>query len=166
MHGFSNKRHYGFLGNSYLGEWVNLGAGTNNSNLKNNYNTIKVHVDGKRVDTGSQFVGLFMGDHCRSAIGTTFNTATFIGVGCNVFGNGFPPKYVEDFTWNCIERKEVYNFEKFLESAHRMMIRREVELTAEEIRLLKALYDSRNVVCISTYKAGTGAGRSELQESS
>lgn len=166
LHGYTNKRHSGFLGNAYLGEWVNIGAGTYNSNLKNNYNTVKVPVDGEVIDTGNQFVGLFMGDHCCTAIGTMFNTATFVGVGCNIFGHGFPPKYLEDFTWNCTEKKEVYNFDKFIECARRMMIRREEELSVEEEQLLRSLYDSRNVVRISSYQSGTGENESEFKESS
>lgn len=143
IHGFSNKRHSGFLGNSYLGEWVNLGAGTNNSNLKNNYNKITVSRNGEEIDTGSQFVGLFMGDHSRSAISTTFNTATFVGVGCNIFGDGFPPKHVDDFTWGGIQDSGLYDFQKFIQNARRMMIRREKELSDEEVTLLRALHHCR-----------------------
>lgn len=143
MHGFSNKRHSGFLGNSYLGEWVNLGAGTNISNMKNNYNTISVQLNGKMVDTNTQFIGLFMGDHSRSAIGTQFNTATFVGVGCNVFGKGLTPKHFQDFTWGGIDRSDVYNFQKFINNAYRMMIRREKELGKEELELLFRLHQSK-----------------------
>lgn len=145
IQGFSNKRHNGFLGNAYLGEWVNLGAGTNNSNLKNNYNTIAVQLNGERIDTGTQFVGLFMGDHSRSAIGATFNTATFIGVGCNIFGTGFPLKRVDDFTWGGIEDEDIYDFSKFVQNARRMMIRREVELSRAEIKLLKSIHSIRTI---------------------
>lgn len=166
IHGYSNKRHAGFLGHAYLGEWVNLGAGTHNSNLKNNYSTIKVRMDGNVIDTGSQFIGLFMGDHCRTAIGTMFNTATFIGVGCNIFGNGFPPKQIEDFTWGCIEKKEAYDFDKFIESVRRMMARRGAGINPEETRLLKSMYDSRNVVHMSSYQPGTEGKKTEFKESS
>lgn len=92
IHGFSNKRHSGFLGNSYLGKWVNIGAGTNTSNMKNNYNTISTKINGEKIETGEQFLGLYMGDHSRSAIDTSFNTASFVGVGCNIFGHGTPKK--------------------------------------------------------------------------
>lgn len=146
MHGFSNKRHSGFVGNTYIGEWVNLGAGTNNSNMKNNYNKISVTRNGKEIATDSQFIGLFMGDHSRSAITTQFNTATFIGVGCNIFGNGIPPKEVGDFTWGGIENFELYDFQKFVENANRMMIRREVQLSKEEKSLLKSLHECRSIV--------------------
>lgn len=149
MHGFSNKRHSGFIGNSYIGEWVNLGAGTNNSNMKNNYNKISVSRNGEKINTGTQFVGLFMGDHSRSAIGTQFNTATFVGVGCNIFGSGIPPKEVDDFTWGGIEGFDLYDFQKFVENANRMMIRREVQLSNEEKTLLKALHSCRSSVSIS-----------------
>lgn len=146
IHGFSNKRHSGFLGNSYIGKWVNLGAGTNNSNMKNNYNKISVSRDGEEIETGSQFIGLFMGDHSRSAISTRFNTATFVGVGCNIFGNGIPPKEIPDFTWGGIESFDLYDFQKFVENANRMMIRREVQLSNEEKTLLKSLHRCRSVV--------------------
>lgn len=146
IHGFSNKRHSGFLGNAYIGEWVNLGAGTNNSNMKNNYNKITVNIDGKEVNTGSQFIGLFMGDHSRTAIDTQFDTATFAGVGCNIFGNGIPPKRIEDFTWGGIEDIDLYDFKKFVENANRMMIRRERELDKEEENLLKALHECRTIM--------------------
>lgn len=143
LHGFTNKRHSGFIGNSYIGEWVNLGAGTNNSNLKNNYNKITVSRNGEEIETGTQFVGLFMGDHSRAAISTKFNTATFVGVGCNIFGDGFPPKQVDDFTWGGIEDSDLYDFPKFIENVRRMMIRREKELSDEEVALLRALYYCR-----------------------
>ncbi|MBD3615439.1 MAG: hypothetical protein HUJ22_02620 [Gracilimonas sp.] len=143
IHGFSNKRHSGFLGNSYIGKWVNLGAGTNTSNMKNNYNAISVRLNGKKINTGQQFLGLYMGDHSRSAIDTSFNTASFIGVGCNIFGEGIPKKNVRDFTWGGIEDFELYEFKKFIENARRMMIRREIELSDEEILLLKSLHNCR-----------------------
>lgn len=143
IHGFTNKRHNGFLGNSYLGEWINLGAGTNNSNMKNNYNTISVQVNGEVIDTNNQFIGLFMGDHSRTAIGTQINTSTFAGVGCNIFGNGLTPKKIDDFTWGGIQQNEIYNFQKFINNAHRMMIRREVEMNIEEINLLNRIHQLR-----------------------
>lgn len=160
IHGFSNKHHSGFLGNSYIGEWVNLGAGTNNSNLKNNYNTITVHLNGEQVETGSQFIGLFMGDHSRTAIGARFNTATFVGVGCNIFGAGLPPKYVDDFTWGGIEQADLFDFQKFLENAKRMLIRREVELSDAEIKLLKSLHEYRTVIKTQEKVANNGNSES------
>lgn len=143
IHGFTNKRHNGFLGNSYLGEWINLGAGTNNSNMKNNYNTISVRINGEIIDTNRQFIGLYMGDHSRTAIGTQINTATFAGVGCNIFGGGLTPKTIHDFSWGGIHQNKIYNFQKFVNNAHRMMIRREVEMPIEEINLLHRLHQIR-----------------------
>lgn len=143
IHGFTNKRHNGFLGNSYLGEWINLGAGTNNSNMKNNYNTISVRINGEIIDTDRQFIGLYMGDHSRTAIGTQINTSTFAGVGCNIFGSGLTPKSLPDFSWGGIHQNEVYDFQKFVNNAHRMMVRREVEMSIEEINLLHRLYQIR-----------------------
>lgn len=143
IHGFSNKKHSGFLGNSYLGEWVNIGAGTQNSNLKNNYNTISVQLNGELVDTNSQFIGLFMGDHSRTAVGTQFNTASFVGVGCNIFGGGMTPRYVNDFSWAVNSEADIYDFPKFVNNARRMMIRREIELSIENIELLSRIYKSR-----------------------
>ncbi len=89
---YSNKQHSGFLGHSYLGSWVNIGADTNCSDLQNNYGTIKVQVNGRHIDTGRQFVGLMMGDHSKTAINTMFNTGTVVGFSCNVYGEGFPSK--------------------------------------------------------------------------
>ena len=90
--GHSNKQHDGFVGHSYIGEWVNIGAGTNTSDMKNNYSTVRVPVGGGLVDSGQMFVGLFMGDHSKSGIGTVFNAGTSVGACCNVYGEGYPPK--------------------------------------------------------------------------
>ena len=92
IHSYSNKQHDGFLGHSYLGSWINIGADTNNSDLKNNYGTVEVSVQGERVDSGLQFVGLYMGDHSKTGINVMFDTGTVIGVSCNVYGAGLPPK--------------------------------------------------------------------------
>ena len=97
IHPYTNKQHSGFLGHSYLGSWINLGADTNNSDLQNNYGTIKVQVNGRHIDSGKQFVGLMMGDHSKTAINTMFNTGTVVGFSSNVFGAGFPPKYISSF---------------------------------------------------------------------
>ncbi|KAA3619837.1 MAG: hypothetical protein DWQ05_03695 [Calditrichaeota bacterium] len=137
----SNKPHEGFLGHAYLGEWVNLGADTNNSNLKNNYSTIKVHVNGRDVDSQSIFAGLFMGDHAKSGINTMFNTGVTVGVMANVFGAGFSPKHIPSFTWGGINSTEKYNFDKAIETAKIAMKRRGKEITAAEVTLLKKIYD-------------------------
>lgn len=96
---FGNKQHDGFIGHAALGSWVNLGAGTICSDLKNNYGPVRVDYGLGEIDSGLRFVGLMMGEHAKSAIGTLFNTATVVGYASNVFGAGFPPKYLPNFTW-------------------------------------------------------------------
>jgi UDP-N-acetylglucosamine diphosphorylase/glucosamine-1-phosphate N-acetyltransferase len=143
IHSYSNKQHAGFLGHSYLGSWVNLGASTNNSDLKNNYSTVKVQVGSEQVDTGLLLVGLMIGDHSKSAIGTTFNTGTVVGVCCNIFGIGFPPKYIPSFSW-CGAREPftVYDIEKAINVARVVMARRNIELIDVETDLFREVYNS------------------------
>ena len=130
LHSYSNKQHEGFLGHAYLGSWVNLGADTNNSDLKNDYGTVKVYVQGELVDTGSQFVGLTIGDHSKSGINAMFNTGTVVGVNCNLYGTDLPPKFVPSFTWgNAAEGLTTYRLEKAIQVARRVMARRKVKLT-------------------------------------
>ncbi len=138
FHGYSNKAHYGFIGHSYIGEWVNLGAGTTNSNLKNNYGTVKVIVNGREVDTGQQFMGCFVGDFAKTGIGTLITTGAVIGVGANVFGGGVTPKFVPSFSWGAEGR---YDWDKFLGAAEAMRQRRGKTLTKLEIEKLKKVYD-------------------------
>lgn len=137
--GFSNKGHDGFLGNSVLGEWCNLGADTNNSNLKNTYGNVKVfsYAEGRDVDTGLQFCGLIMGDHSKSGINTMFNTGTVVGVAANVFGGGFPPKYIPSFSWGGAEGLEPHDVDRALATARRVMDRRHVPLTAVDEVILR-----------------------------
>ncbi len=139
---YSNKGHDGFLGNSVIGEWCNLGADTNCSNLKNNYGNVKTYnYRTKNVEqTDVQFMGLMMGDHSKCGINTMFNTATVVGVSANVFGAEFPPKYLPSFTWGA--EGTPYNFEKALESANNMMIRRGKSLSTDEIAILKHIADT------------------------
>lgn len=141
IHGFSNKQHEGFLGHAYLGEWVNLGADTNNSDLKNNYSSVKVHIDGKMVDSGSLFAGLFMGDHAKSGINTMFNTGTVVGVMSNVFGAGYPAKFIPSFTWGGAESSETYALDKVLEVARRAMTRRKQNLTPVQEAMLRHVFE-------------------------
>jgi UDP-N-acetylglucosamine diphosphorylase/glucosamine-1-phosphate N-acetyltransferase len=140
--GYSNKGHDGFLGNSVLGEWCNLGADTNNSNLKNNYGEVKVwsYKENKEVNTGLQFCGLFMGDHSKSSINTMFNTGTVVGVSSNIFGGDFPPKHVASFQWGGASGFESYQFEKAMEVAASMMKRREIELSGEDKMMLEVIF--------------------------
>ncbi len=144
IHGFSNKQHEGFLGHSYLGEWVNLGADTNNSDLKNNYGSVKIHINGDLVDSGSMFVGVFMGDHSKSGINTMFNTGSVVGVMCNVFGAGFTPKNIPSFTWGGIDRSERYEFLKAIETAKKVLKRRDQKLTKSHKKVLQTIYDSKS----------------------
>ncbi|MCK4572008.1 transferase, partial [candidate division WOR-3 bacterium] len=125
--GYSNKQHFGFLGHSFIGEWVNIGAGSTNSDLKNNYSPIRVNLSGKEYETGMQFLGLIMGDHCKTAINTSFNTGTIIGPFCNIFGFNFPPKYLPPFSWWGDYFSE-YKLEKAIDTAKIVMKRRDIEM--------------------------------------
>lgn len=142
--GYTNKAHDGFLGNSVLGEWCNLGADTNNSNLKNNYSRVKVwnyeHHD--YINTGLQFCGLIMGDHSKCSINTMFNTGTVVGVSANIFGNGFPPKFVPSFSWGGSEGLTSYRLEDAIEVASRVYERRHLEFGKKEQSLLRHLFDN------------------------
>lgn len=137
--GYSNKAHDGFLGNSVLGEWCNLGADTNNSNLKNNYSTVKVwsYAVNDYVDTGLQFCGLFMGDHSKSGINTMFNTGTVAGVSANIFGGDFPPKHIPSFSWGGGNKFETFKLEKAIELATAVYKRRELKFDSVETDILK-----------------------------
>jgi UDP-N-acetylglucosamine diphosphorylase/glucosamine-1-phosphate N-acetyltransferase len=136
IQGWSNKAHYGFLGNAYIGQWVNFGAGTTNSNLKNNYTTVNITVNDNVVKTDELFIGLFAGDYTTFAIGTTLNTGTNIGPGCNIVTNGFPPKRLKPFTWFLNGKRINTNETKFFNSAEAMQNRRGKSLSEAEKDLL------------------------------
>ena len=142
VHSHSNKQHDGFLGHSYLGQWVNIGADTNNSDLKNNYGSVKVVIDNETVDSGSMFVGLTMGDHSKSGINTMFNTGTVVGVGCNVFGSDFPPKTIPSFSWGGTASLVTYDVDKCIEVARRVMARRKVEMTGADEALFRRIFEA------------------------
>ncbi|MGH9422500.1 MAG: hypothetical protein ACRD3J_21165, partial [Thermoanaerobaculia bacterium] len=127
--GYSNKGHAGFVGHSYLGRWVNLGALTTTSNLKNTYSPVQLWTPGGVKNTEQQFLGTFFGDHSKTGIGTMLNTGTVIGAGANVFGSTMAPKVVPPFAWGESEPYDTYDVTKFLEVAGRVMSRRDVELT-------------------------------------
>lgn len=137
FHGYSNKQHYGFIGHSYLGEWVNLGAGTTNSDLKNNYSTVKVTINGKLIDSGEKFVGCFIGDHAKTGIGTMITTGAVIGVAANIFGGGVTPKMVSSFSWG---PKEKYDINKAIETIKMVKKRRDQTFTEEDEKLIRYLY--------------------------
>lgn len=132
--GYSNKGHDGYLGNSVIGEWCNLGADTNTSNLKNNYAPVKVwsHATHRFVDTGQTFCGLLMGDHSKAGINTMFNTGTVVGVGANVFGAGFPRQFIPSFSWGGPAGFETFRLPKFAEVAERVLGRRGLAYDAVE----------------------------------
>ena len=142
--GYSNKGHDGFVGNSVIGEWCNLGADTNSSNLKNNYATVKLWNYGQKkfVDTGLQFAGLIMGDHSKTAINTQFNTRTIVGVAANIFKSGFPPNLVEGFSWGGMKGDEKFNLKKSYEVAEKAMGRRKVELTEADKKILEHIHNN------------------------
>jgi UDP-N-acetylglucosamine diphosphorylase/glucosamine-1-phosphate N-acetyltransferase len=139
----SNKAHDGYLGDSVLGEWCNLGADTNNSNLKNNYSEVKLwNYESERFDkTGEQFVGLIMGDHAKCAINTMFNTGTVVGVFANVYGAGFPRNFVPDFSWGGPDGYRTYKFNEACETARIVMERRNTLFTDLDKAILYHVYD-------------------------
>jgi UDP-N-acetylglucosamine diphosphorylase/glucosamine-1-phosphate N-acetyltransferase len=141
--GHSNKGHDGFVGHSVLGRWVNLGAGTITSNLKNTYGTVQLWTpDGVR-ETGLQFLGTLFGDHAKTGIGLRLTTGTVLGAGANVYGSEMPPKAVAPFAWGEASAFSDYRVDKFLEVAERMMARRHVTLSESMRRQLRAAYDTR-----------------------
>jgi UDP-N-acetylglucosamine diphosphorylase/glucosamine-1-phosphate N-acetyltransferase len=142
--GFTNKGHEGFVGNSVIGEWCNLGADTNSSNLKNNYAEVKLwsYKTKKFEKTGLQFCGLIMGDHSKSAINTQFNTGTVVGVGANIFKSGFPPNVIEHFSWGGFKGDEKFRLEKAYEVAEKAMARRKMPLTDDDKEIIKWVYEN------------------------
>ncbi len=139
---YSNKAHDGFLGNAVLGEWCNLGADTNNSNLKNNYAEVKLwdYAQDKFTATGLQFCGLVMGDHSKSAINQMFNTGTVVGVNANIFGSGFPRNFVPSYSWGGNHGFSTYRLDKTFDAAESMMARRQQTLTDEDKIILEHVF--------------------------
>ena len=141
--GYANKGHDGFLGNSVIGEWCNMGADTNTSNLKNNYDNIKLwnHAQEKFIDTGNQFCGLMMGDHSKCGINTMFNTGTVVGVSANIFGSGFPRNFVPSFSWGGASGFTTYITKKAFGTAKLVMSRRNMEFDAQEAAILEHVFE-------------------------
>lgn len=141
--GYSNKGHDGFLGNSVLGEWCNLGADTNNSNLKNNYAEVRLwdYETESFARTGLQFCGLMMGDHSKCGINTMFNTGTVVGVSANIFGSGFPRNFVPSFSWGGNGGFTTYLTKKAFEVAEVVMSRRDIELTDVDKAILEHVFE-------------------------
>jgi len=144
MHSYSNKGHDGFLGNSVLGAWCNLGADTNTSNLKNNYGNVKVwsYRHKKLVDTGKMFHGLVMGDHSKCSINTMFNTGTVVGVNANIYGSGFPAKFIPSFAWGLGSEREVFDLEKSYEVARAICQRRDIEFTEGDEEIMRHIFEN------------------------
>jgi UDP-N-acetylglucosamine diphosphorylase/glucosamine-1-phosphate N-acetyltransferase len=141
--GYANKRHQGFLGHAVVGEWVNLGALTTNSDLKNNYGSVRVWVEGAEQDTGESKVGCFLGDHVKTGVGTLLATGSVIGPGSNLFAGGrFTPKQLPGWSWWDGERTVCHEWDKFLDTARTAMARRGRELTAAEEASLRAAWDA------------------------
>ena len=142
LFGYSNKGHDGFLGNSVLGEWCNLGADTNNSNLKNNYAPVRLwsYNTESFAKTGLQFCGLIMGDHSKCGINTMFNTGTVVGVSANIFGSGFPRNFIPSFSWGGAKGFSKYLTNKAFETAKIVMARRNIELTAIDEDILQHVF--------------------------
>ena len=141
--GYSSKGHDGYLGNSVLGEWCNIGADSNNSNLKNNYDKVRLwSYETERFEpTGLQFCGLMMGDHSKTAINTMFNTGTVIGVSCNIYTPGFPRNFVPSFSWGGASGFTTYMPEKAFEAARVMMARRGIAFSAADAAILTHVFD-------------------------
>lgn len=145
FHSYSNKGHDGFTGNSIFGQWVNLGADTNTSNLKNNYSTVRLADwnTKQEIETEVQFLGTVMGDHSKTAINTMLNTGTVCGVSSNIFMSGFPPKYIPSFSWVGSEEYGEYKFDKAIEAMRAMMKRRDAELTDAYKNMMHYHFTSR-----------------------
>ena len=139
--GYTNKQHDGFLGHSYLGEWINLGANTNNSDLKNNYKTVKVYFTPlrKKIDSGLQFVGTIIGDHTKTGISCVINTGTLIGFGCNVYGTELLQDHIPSFSWGRGTNLATYDPVPFLQTAETVKKRRGLSLTETEKEFIKSL---------------------------
>lgn len=138
--GYTNKSHDGFLGHAYLGRWVNLGAMTTNSDLKNNYGSVRIWTPDGEVDTGETKLGCMLGDHVKTAIGTLLNTGTVVGAGANLFGERMPPRYVPPFSWGIGADSAEYDLERFIATAKTVMSRRNVDLTTRQRALLEAAW--------------------------
>jgi len=141
--GYSNKGHDGYLGNAVIGEWCNLGADTNSSNLKNNYSEIKIwdYKEEKLAPSGQQFCGLLMGDHSKCGINTMFNTGTVVGVAAIIFGSGFPKKFVPSFTWGGIEQMDTFKLEKMEALAETVMSRKGKRFTTIDHSIFEYIFE-------------------------
>lgn len=142
---YSNKGHDGFLGNSLIGEWCNLGADTNSSNLKNNYGNVKTYsyLTEEMEQTDLMFMGVAMGDHSKTSINSMLNTATVVGVCANIFTSGFPPKFVPNFSWGGEKDSPVFELDRAVDAANQMMIRRGEKITDGDMKILNFLFPKK-----------------------
>ncbi|MBI5214886.1 MAG: GlmU family protein [Ignavibacteriae bacterium] len=138
---YSNKAHDGFVGDSYIGSWVNLGADTNTSNLKNTYGNVNVFINGDEFNSGSQFVGLTMGDHSKSGINVMFNTGSVVGTSCNIFGADFPQKFLPSYSWGSSGSFTTFDIEKSIEIARRMMSRRGITMSKAYESMMRHVFN-------------------------
>lgn len=145
IQGYSNKQHAGFLGHSFIGSWCNLGADTNNSDLKNTYAPVDIWENGKMVSTGSLFMGLIMGDHSKTGINTMLNTGSVIGFSSMVFGAGFPDRFIPSFHWSADGKLIPFRLNKAIETARAVMGRRSVPFTDADQTLFE---DIRNLAVL------------------
>lgn len=143
FYAYSNKGHDGFVGNAVIGEWVNMGADTNNSNLKNTYDEVKLwnYRSNKFEKTGLTFCGLMMADHAKCGINTMFNTGTVVGVGANIFGAGFPRNFIPSFSWGGAQGFETFVLSKFYKTAEAVCKRRNIELSETDKKILQHIFE-------------------------
>jgi UDP-N-acetylglucosamine diphosphorylase/glucosamine-1-phosphate N-acetyltransferase len=141
LHSHANKQHDGYLGHSYIAPWVNLGAGTTTSNLKNTYGNVNVRIDGHLVNSGRMFVGLTAADHVKTGINATLDTGTVIGPSSNIFGTAIPPKSIPAFSWGEARNLQTYDLEKALEVAEKVMMRRNVQATEAYKMLFRSIFE-------------------------
>lgn len=138
--GWSNKRHLGYIGHSWVGEWTNLGAGTNNSDLKNNYGTVKVGPEGSVIDSQMLKLGCFIGDHSKTGIGCLLNTGSVVGPFCNLLGGAVSPRYISPFSWQGPDGFEEYRLEEAVDTARVVMSRRSVEMPEAYEKMVRDLF--------------------------
>jgi len=145
FHSYSNKAHDGFAGNSIFGQWCNLGADSNTSNLKNNYDFVRIQdwETKQPYKVGFQFFGTVMGDHSKTSINTMLSTGTTCGISSNIFSSGFPPKYIKSFTWVDGLKNPEFRFDKALEVMKAMMTRRKVQLSSEYEQMVRSIFEER-----------------------
>lgn len=142
---YSNKQHDGFIGHSYLGEWVNVGAASNNSDLKNNYSPVRMWCAGSVKNTGRQFLGLIMGDHTKTGINTIFNTGTVVGFNCNIYSSELPDKLVPSYSWGHGREMTEYDLAKAMETASIVMERRRTRFTEAHRKIFEKIFEMRRL---------------------